>query len=278
MRRRRSRTVAASQPPAKKVHGSSPLSRIEREARHLDPDDVLERQRVDRRHQQGVGKRPGETEGGALILVPQVAPDQVPHEVAIGPGGGPRRAFPHHVVHRRREFSIVGSRAAFEAFGRVQHEGSYLAFIAVVVVAAVAYYFWQPAAAARPSPSTCSSTTAQSTEFRPAEQEGGCSRSGQQTIKGETKPAIFMHAASRLIFPASPSRTAARLRVFLGRQGRGVGRRTAATACCSASASPTAAYQELLNQHVDPRHNANDRGWLPVGHRPVRLRRPDRSN
>jgi hypothetical protein len=23
-------------------------------------------------------------------------------------------------------------------------------------------------------------------------------------------------------------------------------------------------YEELLNQHVDPRHNANDRGWLPV--------------
>jgi hypothetical protein len=86
-------------------------------------------------------------------------------------------------------------------------------------------------------------------------------KAGPETIKGETKPGIYMHPNSRLIFHRVTIPDSAHLQVFLGvkedawdkpsdgvlfRFGIGDGR----------------TYEELLNQHVDPVNNQNDRQWL----------------
>ena len=88
-------------------------------------------------------------------------------------------------------------------------------------------------------------------------------QAGPETIKGETKPAIYMHPNSRLTFHKVTIPDSGHLRRLARRQGRGLGQ-AAATACSSASASPTAAqYEELVNQHVDPANNPSDRRWIP---------------
>jgi hypothetical protein len=138
---------------------------------------------------------------------------------------------------------------------------SHLLFLAVVVVAAVAYYVWRnsgPEAVALDLVAQASTA-----EFRPAARKAELFKIGPETIGGETRPAIFAHASSRLIFPDVTIPDNGRLRAFVAV------RETAWTEDASDGVLfrfgvDDGRYEELLNQHVDPRHNANDRGWLPV--------------
>jgi hypothetical protein len=138
---------------------------------------------------------------------------------------------------------------------------THLAFIAAVVVAAVAYYFWS-----RPRGEAVALNlveAAQSADFRPAESKGTMFHIGPETIGGETKPAFFTHAASRLIFPDVAIPDNGRLRAFIAVR-EDAWTQDASDGVLFRFGVDDGRYQELLNQHVDPRHNANDRGWLPV--------------
>jgi len=86
-------------------------------------------------------------------------------------------------------------------------------------------------------------------------------KAGPQTIKGETKPSIYMHPTSRMTFHRITIPDAAHLRVFLGvkeeawtKPGDGVLFRF--------GVSDGRQYEELLNQVVDPANSPNDRQWL----------------
>ena len=139
---------------------------------------------------------------------------------------------------------------------------THLAFIAVVVVAAVAYYFWSRSGGEAVAIDLVDK--AQTAEFRPAEKKAEMFKIGPQTIGGETKPAVFMHAASRLIFTNATIPDGGRLRVFLAVHENAWTQDGSDGVLFRFGIDDDGRYEELLNQHVDPRHNANDRGWLPV--------------
>jgi hypothetical protein len=138
---------------------------------------------------------------------------------------------------------------------------THLVFIAVVVVAAVAYYVWSRSGGEAVAIDLVDK--AQTAEFRPAEKKAEMFKVGPQTIGGETKPAVFTHAASRLIFKDVTIPDGGRLRAFIAVH-ENAWTQEASDGVLFRFAVNDGRYDELLNQHVDPRHNANDRGWLPV--------------
>lgn len=138
---------------------------------------------------------------------------------------------------------------------------THLAFIAVVVVAAVAYWFWSRSGGEAVALDLVAA--AQTAEFRPAERKAEMFKIGPQTIGGETKPAVFTHAASRLIFKDVTVPDNGRFRAFIA-VDESAWTQEASDGVLFRFAVNDGRYDELLNQHVDPRHNANDRGWLPV--------------
>jgi hypothetical protein len=145
---------------------------------------------------------------------------------------------------------------------------THLAFIAVVVVAAVAYYLWSHRGGADVAVNLAEIAAPEQTgdapnfEFRPGEKKAAMFKVGPETVGGQTKTAIFSHASSRLIFSDVTVPDNGRLRAFIAvkeeawtQESDGVLFRFGVD---------DGHYDELLNQMVDPRHNANDRGWLPV--------------
>jgi len=138
---------------------------------------------------------------------------------------------------------------------------SHLAFIAVVVVAAVAYYFWSRRGGEAVAIDLVEA--AQTAEFRPGEKKAEMFKVGPQTIGGVTKPSVFTHAASRLIFKDVTIPDNGRFRAFIAINESAWTQETS-DGVLFRFAVNDGRYDELLNQHVDPRHNANDRGWLPV--------------
>jgi hypothetical protein len=138
---------------------------------------------------------------------------------------------------------------------------SHFLFIAVVVVAAVAYYVWRNSDAEVLAIDLVAH--ASTAEFRPTEKKAELFKVGPETIGGETKPAVFTHAASRLIFSDVTVPDNGRLRAFIAVR-ESAWTQDASDGVLFRFGVDDGRYDELLNQHVDPRHNANDRGWLPV--------------
>jgi hypothetical protein len=138
---------------------------------------------------------------------------------------------------------------------------THILFIAVVVVAAAAYYVWRN----RGGEAVAIDLVAQAAtaEFRPAAQKAAMFKIGPETIAGETKPAVFTHAASRLIFSDVTVPENGRLRAFIAIK-EDAWTQDASDGVLFRFGVNDGRYDELLNQQVDPRHNANDRGWLPV--------------
>lgn len=139
---------------------------------------------------------------------------------------------------------------------------THLAFIAVVVVAAVAYYFWTRGGGGNVALDLVEQAPA--AEFRPGEKKAQMFKVAPQTIAGATKPAIFTHASSRLIFPEVTIPDNGRFRAFLAVNESAWTQDASDGVLFRFGVDDAGRYEELLNQHVDPRHNANDRGWLPV--------------
>lgn len=138
---------------------------------------------------------------------------------------------------------------------------THLAFIAVVVVATAAYYFLSRRGGEAVAIDLVE--TAPAAEFRPAEKKAEMFKVAPQTIAGETKPAVFTHAASRLIYSNVTIPDGGRLRAFIA-VSESAWTQDASDGVLFRFGVDDGRYDELLNQHVDPRHNANDRGWLPV--------------
>ena len=85
---------------------------------------------------------------------------------------------------------------------------------------------------------------------------------GPETVSGETRPSIFSHAASRLIFRGSEVPDNGRLKAWIAVKEEAWSQ-DASDGVLFRFGVDDGRYEELLNQLVDPRHNANDRGWLP---------------
>jgi hypothetical protein len=128
-------------------------------------------------------------------------------------------------------------------------------------VAAVAYYLWSTRGGEAVAVDLVEAAPA--AEFRPGEKKAEMFKIGPQAVSGETKPSLFTHAASRLIFSDVTIPDGGRLRVFIA-VSENAWTQDASDGVLFRFGVDDGRYDELLNQHVDPRHNANDRGWLPV--------------
>jgi hypothetical protein len=84
---------------------------------------------------------------------------------------------------------------------------------------------------------------------------------GQHTIKGETRPGIFMHPTARLTYRRVLIPESGHLKVFLA-----VKEEAWDKPCDGVlfrfGVSDGREYQELINQHVNPVHDPSDRQWI----------------
>lgn len=140
---------------------------------------------------------------------------------------------------------------------------THLAFIAVVVLAVVAFLWWRRGGTEDVAIDLFALSTTDTAEFRPADKKAQLFKAGPETVSGETKPAIFLHAASRLIFKDVTVPDNGRLKAFIAVKEE-AWTQDASDGVLFRFGVDDGRYEELLNQMVDPRHNANDRGWLPV--------------
>jgi hypothetical protein len=140
---------------------------------------------------------------------------------------------------------------------------THVIFIAVLVVAAAAYYYWRMAGRGDVAADLVALTGTPTVEFRPGEMKASMFKAGPETVAGESKPSIFAHASSRLIFSDVQIPDNGRLRAWIAVK-EDAWTQDASDGVLFRFGVDDGRYEELLNQHVDPRHNANDRGWLPV--------------
>jgi hypothetical protein len=84
-----------------------------------------------------------------------------------------------------------------------------------------------------------------------------------QTIKGETKPAIYAHPPSRIIFHDVVVPAHARLELFLAIKEDAWPKGTDGV-YFRVGVSHDGVYKDLLQRNVDPFHVEGDKGWIPV--------------
>jgi hypothetical protein len=139
---------------------------------------------------------------------------------------------------------------------------SYLIAIVVVVVLAAAYFLWQRSRQEQ----VASDLVAMFADDSRVEKRSTIARElayqlGNQTIKGETKPGIYMHPTARLTFRKVTIPDHAHLKVFLGVKEEAWDKPSDGV-LFRFGISDGREYEELLTHHVDPAHNASDRQWL----------------
>ena len=138
---------------------------------------------------------------------------------------------------------------------------THLLFLAVVVAVVLAWLFYSRHRGGEVAIDLYAQADA--AEFRPAAQKALMFKKGPETVAGETRPALFTHAASRLIFSDVMVPDNGRLRAWIAVKEE-AWTQDASDGVLFRFGVDDGRYDELLNQMVDPRHNANDRGWLPV--------------
>ena len=84
-----------------------------------------------------------------------------------------------------------------------------------------------------------------------------------QTIKGETKPSIYAHPPSRIIFHDIKVPSDARLEMFLAIKEEAWPKGTDGV-YFRVGVSQGETYTDLLKRHVDPYKVEGDRAWIPV--------------
>ena len=84
-----------------------------------------------------------------------------------------------------------------------------------------------------------------------------------QTIKGETKRAIYAHPPSRIIYHDVKVPPHARLEVFLGVREEAWPKGTDGV-YFRVGVSSGDTYKDLVKRSVDPYHVEADRGWIPI--------------
>jgi len=84
-----------------------------------------------------------------------------------------------------------------------------------------------------------------------------------QTIKGETKPSIYAHPPSRIIFHDVKVPPRAKLELFLALREEAWPKGTDGVYFrVGISVGPS--YKDLLQRNVDPYRVEGDRGWIPI--------------
>ena len=83
-------------------------------------------------------------------------------------------------------------------------------------------------------------------------------------IQGETRHSIYMHPTSRLIFAKQTVPDNGRLRAWIAVKEEAWTQDGSDGVLFRFGVADGRDYFELLNQHVDPRHQSGDRGWLAV--------------
>jgi hypothetical protein len=144
---------------------------------------------------------------------------------------------------------------------------THLAFVVVVVLAVVGYYIWQRSAGG----AHVAIDLVTAFDQVPADDrrsslpnKGAAYHAGPETVAGQTRRAIYMHPTSRLTFVKQTIPDNGRLRAWIAVKEEAWTQDGSDGVLFRFGVGDGRDYFELLNQHVDPRHNANDRGWLPV--------------
>lgn len=84
-----------------------------------------------------------------------------------------------------------------------------------------------------------------------------------QTIQGVTRPSIYMHPSSRVTYKGITIPPGGHLRAFLALK-EDVWDKGTDGVWFSIGISSDGAFDEIVQQTVDPSHTPADRGWLPI--------------
>ncbi len=139
---------------------------------------------------------------------------------------------------------------------------STLIVVAVVILAVALFYFWQRRRGEQVEVDLL-------VQFPTAEKRSSVDVAqafsvGQQTINGETRQSIYMHPTSRLTFSRVLIPDDARLQGWIAVKEEAWTAKESDGVLFRFAVSDGRLYDELLNQHVDPAQNANDRRWVPI--------------
>ena len=144
---------------------------------------------------------------------------------------------------------------------------THLAFLVAVILAAVGYYIWQRTAGGDHVVLDVADAFAQvPLENRRTNlpDKSLAYHVGPETVAGQARKAIYMHPTSRLIFAKQTVPDNGRLRAWIAVKEEAWTQDGSDGVLFRFGVSDGRDYFELLNQHVDPRHQSSDRGWLAV--------------
>jgi hypothetical protein len=131
--------------------------------------------------------------------------------------------------------------------------------VVVLLAGAAAYWFWFRV----PDESIDLVEAFRAAEKRTPMDPGAAFAMDPQTIKGETKPSIFAHPPSRIIFHDVVVPAHARLDLFLAIKEEAWSKGTDGV-YFRVGVSLGENYKDLLKRTVDPYRVEGDRGWVPV--------------
>lgn len=139
---------------------------------------------------------------------------------------------------------------------------STLILVAVVILAVVLFYFWQRRRGEQVEVDLLA-------QFPTARKQSNLEEPrafsvGPQAIGGQTRQGIFMHPTSRLTYARVLIPDDARLQGWIGVKEEAWTAKESDGVLFRFAVSDGRLYDELLNQHVDPAQNANDRRWVPI--------------
>jgi hypothetical protein len=141
---------------------------------------------------------------------------------------------------------------------------THIAFIAVIVVAALGYYLWQRQSGDAVAVDLYALFDAVPADNKRSNAGPAAFKKGPETVGGVTHPAIYMHPTSRLIYDKQLVPDNGRLTAWIAVKEDAWSQDGSDGVLFRFGVNDGREYSELLNQHVDPRHNANDRGWQRV--------------
>ena len=138
-----------------------------------------------------------------------------------------------------------------------------LAIVAVIVLAA-AIWFWQRSRGEQVAVDLVEVFSTVPADMRRSSVPQAAAYSvGDHRIGADSRKGIYMHPTSRLTFPKVTIPDEGRLQVWLGIKEEAWDKPSDGV-LFRFGVSDGREYDELLNQHVDPAHNPNDRRWVPV--------------
>jgi hypothetical protein len=158
-----------------------------------------------------------------------------------------------------RAGSARGRSASKQRSARLKRTSAIVVAVVVLLAAAAGYWFWSRAQDASIDLVEAFRAAEKRTSLDPA----GAFSMDPQTIKGETKPSIYAHPPSRVIFHDIVVPPHARLDLFLGIKEEAWPKGTDGV-YFRVGVSRGEVYTDLLTRSVDPYRVEGDRGWVPV--------------